>query len=126
MRYSHQREAIYKYLTNSTSHPTAEELLFQLKKTLPNIGQATVYRNLRLLAKNNKISVLHTKDGLEHFDGNISPHAHIICQRCGVILDIFLDKKQSKLLTEINDGCYELNYYGICDSCKNKIKGEKI
>lgn len=119
MKYSSQREAIYSFLTNTTTHPTAEDVYFELKKTMPNIGQATVYRNLRLLNSNKTITVLSLTDGKEHFDGNTKVHAHQICNKCGKIVDIMLNYEQTLLLKQISKDDFQLNYYGICDSCKN-------
>jgi len=49
LKRSKQREAIVRVLKRTSSHPTAEWIYEEVKKEIPNIGLATVYRNLRLL-----------------------------------------------------------------------------
>lgn len=46
---SKQREAIIKVLRSTSAHPSAEWIYAKVKKEIPNVGLATVYRNLRLL-----------------------------------------------------------------------------
>lgn len=118
MKNTQQREEIFRHLTKTTSHPTAEEVYFEVKKVLPNVGIATVYRNLRNLRSNNEINCVQSTDGKEHFDANLSPHAHFICESCGKITDIFLSEEQSKMLYTISDGRLQLNYYGLCPDCE--------
>ncbi len=118
MKNTQQREEIFRHLTKTTSHPTAEEVYFEVKKVLPNVGIATVYRNLRNLRSNNEINCVQSTDGKEHFDANLSPHAHFTCESCGKITDIFLSEEQSKMLYTISDGRLQLNYYGLCPDCE--------
>lgn len=61
-----------------------------LKQDYPSISLGTVYRNLNELADDNKI-IRFTYGGKEHFDGNITPHYHFCCEKCGRIYDIHAD-----------------------------------
>ena len=45
-KYSKQRELILDSLRKRKDHPTAERLYLDLKKEMPELGIATVYRNL--------------------------------------------------------------------------------
>ncbi len=123
MKQTQQSSEIYKHLVNTTSHPTAEEVYNEVKKVLPNVGIATVYRNLRNLRSNSEVFCIHSTDGKEHFDANLTPHAHFTCEKCGKITDIFLTKEQSSMLKKISGGTVQLNYYGLCIDCeKNSSK----
>lgn len=126
MKRTLQKEEIYRHLQNSTSHPTAEEVYSAVKKVLPHVGIATVYRNLRNLRANNEILCIQSNDGKEHFDANLTPHAHFTCEMCGKITDIFLTEAQINTLKEISRGDINLNYCGICPDCKNLISQKKI
>lgn len=119
--YSRQREAIVRMLAGTDTHPTAEEIHAAVKQTLPNVSLATVYRNLKLLAEAEEILVLHTEDNKEHYDGNTFPHAHLYCGECGKVTDVMLDVNQIAALRSIRPlDEFELNYYGVCECCKNK------
>lgn len=116
--YSRQREAIVRTLSATDSHPTAEEIRDEVKKTCPNVSLATVYRNLRMLSSEEDILVLHTGDGKEHYDANVFPHAHLYCSGCGRVYDVMLDVNQIASLRSIRPMAdFELNYYGVCEGC---------
>ena len=51
MRNTLQRTAVLNDLKNRSDHPTAEMVYNNVKNEIPNISLATVYRNLRSLAK---------------------------------------------------------------------------
>lgn len=85
---SKQRDAIVRLLKNSSSHPTAEWIYEQVKKEIPNIGLATVYRNLKLLKEAGEVLEIHTSDDTTHFDSNIKEHYHFRCDQCGRLLDL--------------------------------------
>jgi len=93
-KYSRQREFIYSSLQERTDHPTAEALYIDLKEKMPEIGIATVYRNLSELCEQGKIIKIKSKLGSDRFDGNIVPHIHFQCKKCKKILDIFLNTKE--------------------------------
>ena len=124
-KYSKQREAIRKYLGSTTSHPTADSVYMQVKKEFPNISLGTVYRNLNLLADTGKALKIDAPDGSAHFDGDTSPHYHVICKECGKIYDLFPTATQvegiNQLANELFDGTIEshsLLFYGVCKACK--------
>ncbi len=85
---SKQRDAIIRALKNTTSHPGAEWIYQRVKKEIPNIGLATVYRNLRLLKESGDISEIRLSDETARFDGNNKKHYHFRCDRCGRVFDI--------------------------------------
>ncbi|MDD5037978.1 MAG: transcriptional repressor [Dehalococcoidales bacterium] len=85
---SRQRDAIVTVLRSTVLHPTAEWIHEQVKKEIPNIGLATVYRNLRLLKEAGQVLEMHTSNDTARFDGNTSRHYHFCCDQCGKILDL--------------------------------------
>lgn len=87
-RRSKQREAIVNVLRETSSHPSAEWIYEQVKKEIPNIGLATVYRNLRLLKEEGEVSEIRTSHDKARFDGNTNMHYHFCCDCCGKILDL--------------------------------------
>ncbi|PIZ50710.1 hypothetical protein COY27_06375 [Candidatus Woesearchaeota archaeon CG_4_10_14_0_2_um_filter_33_13] len=49
-----QKKVIFECIKGLHTHPTAEEVYLLVKKEIPEISLATVYRNLNLLSKKNK------------------------------------------------------------------------
>ena len=131
-KYSKQRELILNSLRNRQDHPTAEKLYLDLKNEMPELGIATVYRNLSDLCEEGKIIRIKTASGPDKFDGNTMPHIHFECKECGDIIDIVLFENQVKQLdndlkifakqinAEVEDS--EITITGLCKKCKKKLK----
>lgn len=115
-----QKKIILDYLKNIKTHPSAEVIYREVKKKLPRISLGTVYRNLKTLKEKGKIQeILY---GIAHFDGDISPHAHFICEKCEKIFDIFgeigiLEYKKLKVGKVKN---YQVYFYGLCNNCQTR------
>ncbi len=120
-RKSRQRDAVIEFLKETTSHPTAYDVYEKLKITQPNISLGTVYRNLALLSSGGEIIELSGANGQAHFDGNTAPHSHFFCEKCGKIFDVFDDEYAiPNSLENYQVKSVSTNYYGICETCKNK------
>ena len=131
-KYSKQRELILNSLRNRKDHPTAEKLYLDLKNEMPELGIATVYRNLSDHCEEGKIIRIKTASGPDKFDGNTMPHIHFECKECGDIIDIVLFENQVKQLdndlkifakqinAEVEDS--EITITGLCKKCKKKLK----
>ena len=123
VRHSKQREAIYQELRSRYDHPTAEELYASLKPGMPNLSLATVYRNLRMLAGQGNVLVLHT-EAADHFDANVCPHYHFYCHHCQHIYDVDIPEiaaidAAAKSLDEGTADGYHLMFTGRCRACSN-------
>ncbi len=119
---SKQREAILDVLKNTTSHPTADWIYSRVRERIPNISLGTVYRNLAKLSDEKIIMKLGLGTDVEHFDGDTSPHYHVMCMECGGICDIH--EKPLVKLDEWASGLYEGEIYkhsaiffGKCKEC---------
>lgn len=114
-----KREAIYRCLCSTDSHPTAEWIFSQLEGQ--GISLASVYRNLIHFQKEGRAISVTTLDGVEHFDGRVAPHPHFLCTQCGSIQDVSYTMPplpEVEDLGQVQD--YTLLYRGICKSCLNK------
>ena len=82
-----QRMKILEYVQEAEDHPTAEDVFEVVKKSLPSISLATVYRNLNMLAEQGLIVKLR-HDGKWRFDGHEGSHQHAIDTNTGEIFDV--------------------------------------
>ncbi len=125
MRITNQREIILEELKRLNTHPTADELYEVVKKRLPRISIATVYRNLERLSEAGIIHKLEYGGRQKRFDGDVRPHSHVFCVRCGRISDVdtvdglnaremVLDSKGFQIM----EG--SLQFQGICPKCQRK------
>lgn len=125
-RYSRQREMIYDYLKNTTSHPTAEVIYNDLKEDCPSLSLATVYRNLNLLADTGRAVRLDTGENVVRFDANTDNHYHFVCTSCHRVLDIFDEViKKDTIKSVLPNGAtmdgHKLFIYGKCDRCASLL-----
>jgi Fe2+ or Zn2+ uptake regulation protein len=71
-------------------HLTAEGVYREAKKEIPNIALGTVYRNLSHFVHKNMIRRIPRSNSPDLFDGNMIPHEHIVCAKCGKSCDVSL------------------------------------
>lgn len=130
-KYSKQRKLIIESLKSRRDHPTAEKLFIDLKEKMPELGIATVYRNLTELCNEGLITKIKSKTGADRYDANEMPHVHFECKKCGKLEDIYLEQEQIKKIEEITNQLAkekELKYEdaeiylkGLCKKCKEII-----
>lgn len=125
LRNSRQREAILDVFFSAEKHITVEELFNMMKKTVPEIGYATVHRNLSLLCEcglADEIKIGKQKARYEPKFGH-EHHDHLICIKCGKFIEVNDTKIESlqDKLAAANDFIpvrHKLEIYGICNKCK--------
>ena len=125
LKRSRQKVAILRVLRNTKSHPTATWIYDEVRKEIPSISLATVYRNLRLLQTRGEISGLDIAGDCKRFESNTHHHYHGKCDRCGQIFDI--DESAGKRLeleimqkTDFTISEYRLEFRGLCRNCREK------
>ena len=123
-KHSRQRDLLIDILRNTKCHPDADWIYTRAREQMPNISLGTVYRNLSKLSDDGVILKLDVGRGGYHFDGDTSPHSHLLCDGCGCIIDIFNDytpvlkpDAESKSDAEITH-CTVL-FKGKCAGCKD-------
>ncbi len=127
LRYTKQREVIVDAFFSAGRHITSEELFNIVKRIYPEIGYATVQRNLNLLCKCSlaeEIKIGKQKTRYEQKYGN-THHDHLVCLQCGRLIEVNddkIEKLQAKLAKKNNFTPikHKLEIYGICADCKSK------
>ncbi len=118
-----QRIAVYEYLSRVDHHPTAEEVFLNVKRKLPKISLATVYKNLESLVACAAVSKLTYGDGSARYDIRTDHHYHTRCLQCGRIWDLEAEQgvaalKQIKPQAGFAVEDYRLELLGRCRDCK--------
>ena len=124
MRMTSQREIILKELQDSHQHLTADELYERVKKFMPRISLATVYRNLETLSEAGIIGKLEISGRQKRFDADVHPHDHIFCLQCQRVDNNEFDRNLVNPAAVASDKGYRITGYrvefkGICSSCRN-------
>jgi Fur family transcriptional regulator, peroxide stress response regulator len=87
-RYTTQRAAVYEYLCAAHHHPTAEEIYAVVRRELPKISLATVYKALEALVDCRLASKLTSADGPCRYDCRTDAHYHLHCLKTHRIEDL--------------------------------------
>ncbi len=85
---SAQRVVIAERVLARDDHPSADQVLAEVKKALPTISRATVYNTLNLLVEKGLLRELVLTPGRVVFDPNVIPHHHFIDEQSGAIHDV--------------------------------------
>ena len=123
-RMTRQRRVILDEIVRSKDHPTANEIYLKVRKKLPSISLATVYRNLDCLVEAGRVSKLATDQKEWRFDGNPEEHLHVTCLGCGKIRDIPDQFSPSVPYPSQDNGMavvtHRLEYLGYCNECSDE------
>jgi Fur family ferric uptake transcriptional regulator len=127
LRMTNQREIILRELRKSKRHLSADELYDIVKKVMPRISLATVYRNLEILSEAGLIGKLEISGRQKRFDFDVSDHDHIYCVVCHKVdnLDIErknVDSEQLGAAAGYTITGYRVEIIGICPECQKKEK----
>ena len=117
-----QRLAVFDYLSQVDHHPTAEEVFLSIKRKLPQISLATVYKNLETLVECGVASKLTYGDGSARYDIRTDHHYHTRCIKCGKVSDLEPEESSELLgLIKPQKGFevveYRVELVGYCQQC---------
>jgi Fe2+ or Zn2+ uptake regulation protein len=121
-RMTHQRRTILEWIEAAHDHVTAETIFHQLKPELPDLSLSTVYRDLKALVGEGKVSVSDLGKGLVYEQIEEIPHHHLVCLTCHRIQQ--LDHSQVQPLFEqveslgFQVATTHLCIFGYCENCR--------
>ncbi|HJU29593.1 MAG TPA: transcriptional repressor [Candidatus Binataceae bacterium] len=117
-----QRLAVIEALLASTDHPRAEDIFAQVRTRHPYISLATVHRTLETLCRvgeARKVTLLHDS---ARYDGNMTPHHHVVCVNCRRVRDIEVSGLERMLDGIGLDGFeplgWSLEVQAMCHNCR--------
>lgn len=127
LRNTPQRELILDVFLKREEHISAEELYDIVKKRDSSIGQATVYRVLKLFCEADLARAIDFGDGVTRYEHkyNHPHHDHLVCRGCGntvEVVDSVIEELQNRVAEqygyELTD--HEMYLYGFCSKCRKK------
>jgi Fur family transcriptional regulator, ferric uptake regulator len=124
LKMTRPRLTVLKAFLGVRSHVTAEELLAVARRLDPEIGQATVFRTIRLLAEAGIAREAHSAGGgrrYEHAYGH-AHHDHLVCIRCGEVREFTepeLERIQERVYRRhgYQPVGHRLELQGLCPAC---------
>ena len=125
LRITPQRTVIYKELSKSKEHPSADMIFKKVRSTFPDISFDTVNRTVLTFSRIGLIHIVEGHGDSKRFDPDIDNHHHFRCVKCNSIID-FHDTSYDRLKIpqEIENQftvirkkvCIE----GVCKKCRLK------
>jgi Fur family transcriptional regulator, peroxide stress response regulator len=121
-RFTEQRAAVFRYLSGTTSHSTADEVFTAVRCEIADISLATVYKALETLVSCGLAVKLAFGDGSARYDARTDDHCHARCTRCGAVQDVGADDL-NRALPEVGlpEGFrvqeYRVEVVGLCREC---------
>lgn len=124
LRLTPQRDVLLRILSEAMGHPTADDLVRQVREVLPTVSHATVYRNLQELVREGLIRTLDMAGSAAQFEVNPDEHHHFVCRKCGQVWDVYLasvDVRVNRRRTAIEGfriDRSEVQLHGLCADCR--------
>jgi Fur family ferric uptake transcriptional regulator len=123
IRMTSQRRAILEFLKSVTHHPSADEVHAAVRRRVPAISLATVYRNLETLCERGLIGKVYVAGAPKRFDADLSAHYHLRCVRCGRVEDApgapaRALERRVRGLTDFEILGHGVEFYGLCPACR--------
>jgi Fur family ferric uptake transcriptional regulator len=125
LRSTRQRDIILDVFLSTHQHISVEELYLKVKSSNPGIGQATVYRTLKLFAEAGLAREILLNDGQTRYEHVVAGehHDHLVCTGCNAIIEFenaTIEKLQKDIATlhGFLIRSHKLEIYGLCTSCR--------
>lgn len=125
-RLTPQRMAILKQLVAGDTHPTVEEVYSAVRQDFPMTSLATVYKTIALMKEMDEVREVRGGDRTVRYDGSASrPHAHVLCLKCGQVIDFDFPAFDDLQKAVENDLGYQVQRYsvdifGFCPECRKQ------
>jgi len=120
---THQRQVLYEVMKSMHGHPSPEEVYAKVKKKVPAISLATVYKNIHLFVESGVFREVSMHHGSVRVEMNGEAHHHMVCSKCKAITDIGEDElglvaKRNKLPGGFLVERYAVDVIGVCAKCQ--------
>ena len=125
-RLTPQRMMVLSVLTERGGHMSAEEILAMIRQEYPYLNLSTVYRTLDLFVELGLVAQTDLGEGVRQFElVGSHPHHHLICQRCGDIIEVsddLLGPLRQTLREQFGFKARMDHFaiFGICRSCREQ------
>lgn len=123
-----QRRVVLEAVLSRDDHPTADQILDEVRRRLPSISRTTVYRVLETLVGAGVIMRICHPGSAARFDPKIHQHHHLVCAHCESVVDLEDRRLHGvpwpdvrRFGFEITE--YHIHYRGVCRHCRTKLRG---
>lgn len=129
LKFTAQRGLIFDVFWNTKDHVSPEELYNLVKQIDSHVGQATVYRTLKLLSDSGIAREVNFGDGVSRYEPTFGQahHDHLICTSCGrseEVVDHQIESLQEQLAKDHDFTLtgHKMYLFGLCPQCRGSGK----
>lgn len=130
LRATRQRNAIARAFFESDGHLNVQQLLALVRDEFPEVGQATVYRTLKLLTDAGLATECQFGERERVYEraGDAGQHDHLICRRCGFVVEFVsetIENEQNRIASHFGFSQVHrtLELYGLCPKARGVLGG---
>ncbi len=123
------RQTVLEVFLGIEAHVTAEELYAAVREVDPSVGQATVFRTLRLFEEAGLARSVPRDDGARRYEHAYrhAHHDHLVCTGCGAVVefsDPAIERAQEAIYRKFGyePDTHSLELRGRCPACAKKRK----
>jgi Fur family peroxide stress response transcriptional regulator len=122
---THQRRVIYETVMSLRGHPSPELIYDGVRKKIPTISLATVYKNVRTFLDSGMLREVSFHHGSLRVEPNEHEHHHLVCVRCKQITDLAAEslgpvRVKERLPRGFQVTRITVDVLGVCATCTAK------
>jgi Fur family peroxide stress response transcriptional regulator len=119
---THQRHIIYEALMSMHDHPSPEAVYDRVRRKVPSISLATVYKNIHTFVEHGLVQEVSLHHGSTRLETNLDPHHHLVCVRCKAMVDLPDDEIEPVRMKKRAPKGFHIHRYsveiiGLCPAC---------
>lgn len=129
VRPTEARRLVLALLNDKNEHLSTDGIIKALRDKGFKVSVATLYQNLNNLVEAGLLVRIKGPDDLMRFDANLAPHHHLVCTKCGKIVDVrnkeeqLLQKSPKDFQTGVSLSDWHIDhikieYNGTCPDCR--------
>ena len=123
------RRILLEFLDDDENkHLSCDEIYERVSSNHPNIGIATVYRNMQLFEELGVMTKLTLDDGISRYEfANLAKdahqHHHLVCLNCNKLIEVKEDllgvlENEIEQEHDFKIVDHDLKFFGYCSECK--------
>lgn len=125
-----ERLDVLREINTIDGHFEAEDLLIRLRQQGKSVSKATIYRTLPLLLECGLVrQSFLTGEKQTYYEHTLGPrrHEHLICTRCGKVIEFMSPRLEAALATVYEDYRFaaekrRVEIFGTCSECSSLVR----
>ena len=126
------REKVLQAFLEHEGHLSTDDVLAASRKLDPSIGQATVFRTMKLLEDAGLARDASQDNGPKKYEHAFrhAHHDHLLCTKCGRVVEFYdpqIEKAQKRIFAKFGftETGHWMELHGLCPECARQSADER-